>query len=159
MEIRRAVTDDLEQLLDIHETVAAEGRYIGAEAPIDRERIRSRWKAELTDGTDGVVFVAEVEGKIVGSASVRGTSVAELGMSVAPGWRGKGIGSALLKACIEWARQVGAHKVSLQVWPHNEAALGLYRKFGFEQEGRLRRHWRRRNGELWDSIVMGLLLE
>ena len=38
------------------------------------------------------------------------------------------------------------------------AALALYRKFGFEQEGYLRSHYRRANGELWDAVVMGLLL-
>ena len=52
----------------------------------------------------------------------------------------------------------GAHKVALEVWPHNHAALRLYQRAGFETEGRLRRHYRRRNGELWDTIVMGLAL-
>ena len=41
------------------------------------------------------------------------------------------------------------------MWPHNHAAIGLYEKFGFAREGLLRRHYRRRNGELWDAIVMG----
>jgi RimJ/RimL family protein N-acetyltransferase len=80
-------------------------------------------------------------------------------MQVARSHRGRGIGSALLEASIEWARQAGAHKVALEVWPHNEAAIALYEKFGFEREGYLRKHWRRRSGELWDSVVMGLVLE
>jgi RimJ/RimL family protein N-acetyltransferase len=78
---------------------------------------------------------------------------------VARAYRGRGIGSALLEASIGWARQAGAHKIALEVWPHNEAAIALYEKFGFEREGYLRKHWRRRSGELWDSVVMGLLLE
>jgi len=32
------------------------------------------------------------------------------------------------------------------------------RWFGFQREGLLRRHYRRRNGELWDTVVMGLPL-
>jgi RimJ/RimL family protein N-acetyltransferase len=44
------------------------------------------------------------------------------------------------------------------VWPHNQSARRLYRSFGFEEEGYLRRHYRRRNGELWDAVIMGLLL-
>jgi RimJ/RimL family protein N-acetyltransferase len=80
-------------------------------------------------------------------------------MLVAAGWRGRGVGSALLRAGIDWARRAGAHKVALQVWPHNQAAVALYEKFGFQREGRLRRHYRRRSGELWDAIVMGLPLE
>ncbi|HZD38988.1 MAG TPA: GNAT family N-acetyltransferase, partial [Actinomycetes bacterium] len=77
---------------------------------------------------------------------------------VAEGWRGRGVGSALLRAAIERARQAGAHKVALQVWPHNAAAIALYEKLGFQREGLLRRHYRRRNGELWDAVIMGLQL-
>jgi RimJ/RimL family protein N-acetyltransferase len=85
--------------------------------------------------------------------------VADLGMLVAAGWRGRGVGSALVAAGLAWAREAGAHKVALQVWPHNQAAVALYEKFGFQREGLLRRHYRRRNGELWDAVVMGLLLD
>ena len=101
------------------------------------------------------------EGAIVGLLGIELTSygVADFGMMVAADRRGQGIGSALMAAAIEWARTAGAHKLSLQVWPHNEAARALYRKFGFEEEGLLRRQYRRRNGELWDAIVMGLLLD
>jgi RimJ/RimL family protein N-acetyltransferase len=45
------------------------------------------------------------------------------------------------------------------VWPHNAAAIALYRKVGFQVEGRRRRQYRRRNGELWDAILMGLVLD
>jgi RimJ/RimL family protein N-acetyltransferase len=45
------------------------------------------------------------------------------------------------------------------VWPHNEATRALYGKFGFVEEGCLRHHYRRRNGQLWDAIVMGLVLD
>lgn len=69
------------------------------------------------------------------------------------------MGTALLQAGVDWAREVGAHKVALQLWPHNVAAARLYARFGFVEEGRLRRHYRRRNGELWDAVVMGLLLD
>ena len=45
------------------------------------------------------------------------------------------------------------------MWPHNHAARRLYRRHGFVEEGRLRRHYSRRNGELWDAVVMGLVLD
>jgi len=156
--IRRAEASDLEGMLDAYEAVAAEGRYIGAELPIDRAERGARWLERLADDS-AASFVADAEGAIVGSAGVTGTGPSDLGMLVVSAWRGRGVGSALLRACIDWARQAGSHKVSLQVWPHNSAAINLYLKHGFVQEGYLRRHWRRRNGELWDALVMGLLLE
>ena len=79
-------------------------------------------------------------------------------MTVALPWRGRGVGSALLAAAIDKARGEGLHKLWLEVFPHNHAAIALYCKFGFVEEGRREKHYRRASGELWDSIVMGLLL-
>jgi RimJ/RimL family protein N-acetyltransferase len=156
--VRRATAEDIDALLDLYEAVAAEGRYIARELPVDRDSLRPTWVDSIGD-QDGAWFVAEVDGQIVGSASIQGRGVAHLGMQVARSHRGRGIGSSLLEASIGWAREAGAHKIALEVWPHNEAAIALYEKFGFEREGYLRKHWRRRSGELWDSVVMGLLLE
>ena len=37
--------------------------------------------------------------------------------------------------------------------------IALYRKVGFVIEGRRRRQYRRRNGELWDAVLMALVLD
>ncbi len=60
---------------------------------------------------------------------------------------------------MRWARESGLHKVDLGVWPHNTAAIALYRCRGFTIEGRRHRHYRRANGELWDVVTMGLVLD
>lgn len=158
--VRETTPDDLDAVMDLTEEVAAEGRWIATEPGFDRAERKARVEASLGDPNAGN-FVADAGGVIVGSAGIDRKSVAvpaSFGMMVAAGWRGRGIGSALLVACIEWARAVGAHKVALDAWPHNEAAIALYRKFGFVQEGHLVKHYRRANGELWDSVEMGLLL-
>lgn len=79
-------------------------------------------------------------------------------MAVAHEWRGRGMGSSLMEAAIEWARERGLHKLSLSVWPHNAAAIALYRKYGFVEEGHRVKQIRRQSGELWDIVDMGLLL-
>ncbi|MGH9058844.1 MAG: GNAT family N-acetyltransferase, partial [Acidimicrobiales bacterium] len=84
--------------------------------------------------------------------------VVDVGMALRDGYRGRGLGTALLAGGVEWSAASGAHKMALEVWPHNTAGLALYTRAGFVEEGRLRRHYRRRNGELWDAILMGLLL-
>jgi RimJ/RimL family protein N-acetyltransferase len=155
--IRATQPEDLDAAAELYAAVAAEGIYIGAEAPVDKGARRERWEKDLSRD-DSLSLVAEAGGEIVGLAGLDGVRVSDLGMLVAREWRGRGVGTRLLRACIEWARERGAHKICLQVWPHNHAALGLYRKFGFEQEGYLRKHYRRRNGELWDAVIMGLLL-
>jgi RimJ/RimL family protein N-acetyltransferase len=82
----------------------------------------------------------------------------EFGMLVDRHWRGRGVGSALLQATVDWARDQGLHKLCLEVFADNTTAIALYRKCGFVEEGHRGKHYRRANGELWDSIIMGLRL-
>ena len=158
--VRPAREEDIDAMVDLLAAVAEEGRWIATEAPVDRDRRRRRWAEDLQRDDVGL-FVADAGGELVGQLGLALASygVADLGMLVADGWRRRGIGSALLRAGIDWARQAGVHKIALQVWPHNRAAIALYERFGFQHEGRLRRHYRRRSGELWDAIVMGLPLD
>lgn len=160
--IREATEDDYPGGIELlSEAVAAEGRWIATELPIDHEARRAhREERRRTPGRYGS-FVADAGGRIVGHLWIEraATGVAALGMVVAKDWRGRGVGSTLLEAGIDWARRAGAHKVALEVWPHNQRARALYEKYGFQEEGRLVRHYRRRNGELWDVIVMGLVLD
>ena len=159
--IRPRRPDDADDFIALWEAVAAEGKWLGSEAPFSderRERIRES-SIEPPEGT--ATFVAEADAGLVGFVRVgrEGHGRVELGMAVADGWRGRGVGSQLLEQAIAWSREQGAHKISLEVWPHNGGARRLYEKFGFVVEGRHLRHWRRSNGELWDSIPMGLVLD
>jgi RimJ/RimL family protein N-acetyltransferase len=158
--VRPATLDDVDALVAMLVEVAGEGRWIGTEAPVDVEGRRDRMVREV-EGEDAIVLVAEAGGAPVGQLGLHLApyGVADLGMVVAPGWRGRGVGTALLAEAVERARKAGAHKIALQVWPHNAAALALYERFGFRREGYLTRHYRRRSGELWDAVVMGLPLD
>ncbi len=161
--VRPAIEDDLDEVVDQTWAVAAEGRWLGTEVPFDRDARRQRLSPMLS-AEFSTLLVADTapEGGpgIVGhiSVSVAPYGVADIGMLVRDEWRGRGVGTALLAAAISWATAAGAHKIALEVWPDNVAALRLYRRAGFVEEGRKRRHYRRRNGELWDSILMGLPL-
>ena len=157
--IRTANTDDFDVWLALFDAVAAEGKWVGSEAPLDRDSRRQSFDRYL-ESPEAVTLLAEVDGKLVGDVGIEiRRGVGHLGMLVDERWRGRGIGSTLLESCINWAKEHDAHKITLEVWPHNVAAIGLYKKFGFEREGLHRRHYRRRNGQLWDAITMGLVLD
>lgn len=158
--VRPATLADVDAVVAMLAEVAGEGRWIATEAPVDVDRRRRRMVEDI-EREDAVVLVAEVAGEPVGELGLHlaGYGVADLGMAVAAGWRGRGIGSALLAEGIDQARAAGAHKVALQVWPHNSAAIALYERFGFQREGYLTRHYRRRSGELWDAVIMSLRLD
>jgi RimJ/RimL family protein N-acetyltransferase len=138
--VRPARPDDADGILRVFETVAAERRHILTEPPIDRERRRKQF-LESVQSEDAYVFVAEAKGEVVGDLAAfrrSSTGPVTIGMAVLASWRGRGVGTALMQACVDWAREARAHKLSLEVFPWNEAAIALYRKFGFIEEGRLR---------------------
>jgi RimJ/RimL family protein N-acetyltransferase len=72
--------------------------------------------------------------------------------------RRQGVGTALLQAAVDWAREAGVSKLELHVFPWNEAAIALYEAFGFEREGFRKRHYRR-GGEFVDAILMAYEVE
>ncbi|MDA8441598.1 MAG: GNAT family protein [Peptococcaceae bacterium] len=99
-----------------------------------------------------VGFILLVRG---GLHSVRHTC--DLGMSLLPEYREKGIGSRLLQAAIDWTRQHGMDKIYCSTFNTNHRAVRLYEKFGFEREG-VRRKQYKIAGEYVDQILFGKLL-
>jgi ribosomal protein S18 acetylase RimI-like enzyme len=152
-EIHAASDDDRLPLAVLFAAVAEERDGIATEPPVDVEARAASW---TIDGTFVAVAGAEIVGSLHLEESAHGFG--EIGMAVARKWRGRGVGSALLETAIEFARRRGLHKLSLGVFAHNAAAIALYRKFGFVEEGRRVKQYRRASGELWDSLEMGLLL-
>jgi len=153
--VRPAVPGDSRAMAELFAAVAAERTGIATEPPVDVAE-----RAALFARTAAGSVVAVAGGQVVGMIHVEVSrhGFGEFGMLVDRDWRGRGVGSALVQAAIGWARDQGLHKLCLEVFAHNAAAIALYRKSGFVEEGRRLRHYRRASGELWDSIVMGLAL-
>ena len=109
-------------------------------------------------------FVALDDGKVVGWCDISPhprpgmTHAGVLGMGVIAGYRGRGIGYRLLTAAVAKAIANGLTRIELEVLSSNAAALSLYRKFGFEEEG-VKRMARCIDG-IWDDlVVMSLIWE
>ena len=153
--VRPALAGDARAMAESFAAVAEERDGIATEPPVNIEE-RTALFASSADGS----FVAVADGRIVGLIHVEVSrhGFGEFGMLVDRDWRGQGVGSALVQAAIGWARGQGLHKLCLEVFAHNTAAIALYRKSGFVEEGRRVKQYRRASGELWDSIIMGLAL-
>ncbi len=101
------------------------------------------WQQRMADVPDNLYsFVAEIDGKIVGSLGCevcknpRRRHVASFGMGVMDDHQGQGVGSALLSALVKLCDQwLNLRRLELTVYTDNEPAIALYKKFGFEIEG------------------------
>ena len=153
--VRPAALSDARAMAELFAAVAEERSGIASEPPVDVTERTARFAASITSS-----IVAEADGQIVGMIHPEGSRhrFGELAMLVDREWRSRGGGSALIGATIDWAREHGLHKLCLEVFAHNTAAIALYRKCGFVEEGHRVRHYRRASGELWDSLIMGLPL-
>lgn len=109
-------------------------------------------------------IVAVLQGEIVGFGGLYtlGDGQSHLGwlmLGVREAFQGRGIGSILLHMLVATAQVfVGLQRIQLTVFSDNEAAMGLYKKFGFEIEGRHRR-FARRGADFVDAFTMALLFD
>lgn len=92
-----------------------------------------------------------------GGRSPKVQHVGEIGISIDARFRNIGIGTKLFTEAINWAKSKGYEKLCLSVFSTNEVAIHLYKKFGFEEEGRRRRQFKI-GDEYVDEVLMGLFL-
>lgn len=82
----------------------------------------------------------------------------EIALSVRKKYWHIGVGSAIMEALIELAKEASLKNVELGVYADNERAIALYRRFGFEEIGRHRGRMCV-DGEYYDEILMDLHIE
>lgn len=70
-----------------------------------------------------------------------------------PEVRGRGVGSKVETAIIYYVfKKLGLEKLHCQVFSTNESVIGLHKKFGFEVEGVLKRHFKRAGA--WQDLYL-----
>jgi ribosomal protein S18 acetylase RimI-like enzyme len=118
-------------------------KYFAIE-PSDEKQLSDPEKEIIDKG--GYIFYAEIEGKIAGTVSLlkQQEVVYELGkMATTESSRGKGIGNALIQHCIHFAKGLNAKKLILYSNTKLQAAIHLYKKYGFEEVPLENSHYKR----------------
>lgn len=134
----------------------AELRDVGGMLAIDREVYPTPWSREFAAqqvSTDGRVHLVAADGfDIVGHGGVMflADQAHVSTIAVDPASQRKGLGAALLLALFRAAIDSDCRALTLEVRSTNDAALGLYRKFGLAPAG-LRRGYYPDTGE--DALV------
>jgi ribosomal protein S18 acetylase RimI-like enzyme len=88
---------------------------------------------------DGLFFVAAVGGKVVGTimAGYDGHRGWIYSLAVLPDYRGRGVGSRLMRHAEERLKRLGCPKINLQILQGNESVEAFYRKLGYQTEPRI----------------------
>jgi len=124
MTMRPLLNDDLDDVLEVESASFVEpwSRALFAdEIAQPNRRYLAAFDGDAVCGYGGVMLVGEDAHVVT--------------LAVAPGFRERGVASQLLMALIDAAGAGGARHLTLEVRESNQAALELYRKFGFEPAG------------------------
>jgi len=121
---------------------------------------RQRQVESMVTDRDTHALVAELDGKLVGSASLhvgngKRRHTGDLGTCVHYDYAGRGIGRALMESLLDLAdNYLGLKRVELDVIIDNEPAIHLYESLGFVREG-IQRSALFRGGTFVDLLMMG----
>jgi len=161
--IRSARPNDASLLAAAARAIArVPGKLASSPKEISDDALRNTIEA-FADRAHGIFLVAEIDDKIVGHAFLEPlllastAHVVRVTIAVHEGYQREGIGRALMNELLGWARaNPSVEKVELQVRSANEAALGLYRSLGFQEEGRKTKRIKVGPNEYLDDIYMAL---
>jgi GNAT superfamily N-acetyltransferase len=126
------------------------------------------WREQVSkgsgEGTDVIMLADAGEGGLAGMSGVFTPSQPKLshvgtvwGVYVRPAYRGRGVGEALIRACVGWARGRGLVGLKLSVVEGNGNAHRLYERCGFAAYG-VEPHAVRWEGKFFGETLLGMCL-
>jgi ribosomal protein S18 acetylase RimI-like enzyme len=139
--LRRLGADEVEPLRELRLRALREDPGAFAETYEEaRARPLEDWASWAAD--ESRVIVVAIDGErwvgMVACRLLEGHSSWLTALWVEPAARGAGLGSRLIEAAADWAREQGAAAVELSVTTNNDTAATLYARAGFAETGRRR---------------------
>jgi diamine N-acetyltransferase len=147
--IRRATPEDASLLAELgartfHDAFAADIKPEDIASYLTATFGPAKQAAELAD-PHATFLIAESAGVARGYAQLRAGEappcvtdskpIELVRIYVSREWLGRGVGEALMRACLEEAQRAGHDTLWLGVWEHNGRAQAFYRKWGFRKVG------------------------
>ena len=165
--IRQAEINDAEQLLQCIKIYIPQSDFIPKleqEIKLTLEQEKD-WINSFLINDNSLLLVAEYENQIIGNIDLTGSQrkimehTAVIGMGMFKDWRNSGLGTELLFATIDWAKQNKILElIWLQVYTENKLGLHLYRKMGFEENGIIKNYFKRDN-QYFDNLTMSMVVK
>jgi N-acetylglutamate synthase-like GNAT family acetyltransferase len=137
--IRRFRTGDREACRSLWAELTSWHRRLYADPAIGGEDPGRHFDAHLTELGAERIWVAEIDGRVVGLAGMvpRDDNVELEPLAISAAYRGRGIGRRLAEAVIAAAREQGARQVRVRPTGRNSEAVRFLHGLGFDVIGRL----------------------
>ncbi len=165
--LRCAEESDAETLINYLKTVSGETRFLRC----DPDEINYTIEQEIdfinehNKSKGSLMLLAFLDGEYVGNCSLsicgpskRNRHRGELGIALYEKYTGQGIGTFIMKRLITEAKRIGIEQCELTVVSTNCRAIGLYKKLGFTECGRIPKANKYHDGTYSDDIFMVLEL-
>ncbi|MEA4890277.1 MAG: GNAT family protein [Clostridiaceae bacterium] len=153
---------DLEILRPFFQDMASLTYYIPTTArPLNITQLREMI-SDWNDGLENFIFAIRYDNQLAGLVNLDDldwpNSHAEIGIALTnKTLRGQGLAAEALSLLIDYSfNELGLHRLWARIIEDNAPSLRLFGKLGFQQEGLLRDHVRRR-GHYRDMIQLSLL--
>lgn len=164
MEIRNISLKDTDEFIDLQLRLDEETEYMMFE-PGERKPQREGTEAFIRGSAtgDNFLMVIEDKDKLWGYISAQRGScnrirhTAYIVTGICTGYQNQGIGTKFFNELDKWAMQNKISRLELTVMSHNEAAVGLYEKKGFQKEG-IKKNSMLVHGNYVDEYYMAKLL-
>ena len=161
--LRSPQPSDAEQMNAYLRLTSAETHFMvryPEECSQSTEAAQKRLQAML-DSERSFMLAAFIDGELVGNCGVNEIADrlkmrhrAELGISIKKKAWGLGLGTILISRALEQAKENRFTQVELGVFADNERAIGLYRKLGFTEMGRIPKAFCLKDGTYRDEAQM-----
>lgn len=160
--IRQAEIGDAEKLLGCIKQYIPQSEYIPKleqeiTLTIEQEK---EWINSFLTNENSLLLIAEYGNEIIGNIDLTGNRrkimehTAVIGMGMLREWRNLGLGTALLKSIIQWAKENPLLElIWLQVYTENVSGLNVYRKMGFEDNGIIKNFFKK-DKRYFDNLTM-----
>lgn len=127
IKLRRANKDDWEKIYKLYNSLSDEDLYLRF---FHLYRISEEDAKKIASGDDHITYLAELDGEIIGEATLHMDG--EFSLVVDRKYRGLGIGTLLIKKLIEEAKKIGLKVIKFYTLPENVPMIKIGRKLGFK---------------------------
>lgn len=165
--IRSANVDDAKNILEYLKKVGSETDFLmmdenGCGFTIEQEEDHLR---QYENKKFGLYLIATNENnEIVAQSAIsqeypsrkKAEHIYNFGIAVLKEYWGNGIASKMMTDLINYAKKIGVIRLELRVRVDNVIAISLYKKFGFEIEGNIKKMMKIGN-QYYDEYIMALI--